>query len=79
MFTGIIETLGTITTIRTEGTNKHFTLTAPFVHELKIDQSVSHNGVCLTVVAIENDTVYYFQISSFPHFLILITSLFLLQ
>ena len=56
MFTGIIETLGTITTIRTEGTNKHFTLTAPFVHELKIDQSVAHNGVCLTVVAIENNT-----------------------
>jgi riboflavin synthase len=56
MFTGIIETLGTVRNIRTEGTNKHFTLTAPFVPELKIDQSVSHNGVCLTVVAIENDT-----------------------
>ncbi|MBK0402926.1 riboflavin synthase [Adhaeribacter sp. BT258] len=56
MFTGIIETLGTVKNIRTEGTNKHFTLTAPFVQELKIDQSVAHNGVCLTVVAIENDT-----------------------
>lgn len=56
MFTGIIETLGTVKNVRTEGTNKHFTLTAPFVHELKIDQSVAHNGVCLTVVAIENDT-----------------------
>lgn len=56
MFTGIIETLGTVKNIRTEGTNKHFTLTAPFVPELKIDQSVAHNGVCLTVVAIENDT-----------------------
>jgi len=55
MFTGIIETLGTVKSIRTEGTNKHFTLTAPFVQELKIDQSVAHNGVCLTVVAIEND------------------------
>ena len=55
MFTGIIETLGKVKSIRTEGTNKHFTLTAPFVQELKIDQSVAHNGVCLTVVAIEND------------------------
>jgi riboflavin synthase len=55
MFTGIIETLGTVKNIRTEGTNKHFTLTAPFVPELKIDQSVAHNGVCLTVVAIENN------------------------
>ena len=56
MFTGIIETLGIVKNIRTEGTNKHFTLTAPFVQELKIDQSLAHNGVCLTVVAIENDT-----------------------
>lgn len=56
MFTGIIETLGTITAIRNEGTNRHFTLTAPFVQELKIDQSVAHNGVCLTVVAIEQNT-----------------------
>lgn len=56
MFTGIIETLGTIKSIKAEGTNKHFTLTAPFVPELKIDQSVAHNGVCLTVVAIENGT-----------------------
>lgn len=56
MFTGIIETLGTVTGIRSEGTNKHFNLTAPFTNELKIDQSVAHNGVCLTVVAIENDT-----------------------
>ena len=55
MFTGIIETLGKVKSIRTEGTNKHFTLTAPFVQELKIDQSVAHNGVCLTVVAIQND------------------------
>src|SRR5690606_8690475 len=56
MFTGIIETLGTVKSIRPEGTNKHFTLTAPFVQELKIDQSVAHNGVCLTVVALDNDT-----------------------
>jgi riboflavin synthase len=56
VFTGIIETTGTITRIEDEGTNKHFFLSAPITHELQIDQSVSHNGVCLTVVAITNDT-----------------------
>lgn len=56
MFTGIIETTGTITRIEDEGTNKHFFLSSPITHELQIDQSVSHNGVCLTVVAITNDT-----------------------
>lgn len=55
MFTGIIETLGTITNITTEGSNVHFELTADFTHELKIDQSVAHNGVCLTVVAISGN------------------------
>jgi len=55
MFTGIIETLGRITEIRQENTNKHITITSPFTAELKIDQSVAHNGVCLTVVAINGD------------------------
>ena len=55
MFTGIIETLGTIQDIQKEGSNLHFTLSCAFVDELKIDQSVAHNGVCLTVVAIENN------------------------
>ena len=55
MFTGIIETMGMIDHIRTEGTNKHFTLSSPITHELQIDQSVAHNGVCLTVVKIENN------------------------
>lgn len=55
MFTGIIEALGRVTNIHNENTNKHFTLTAPFTHELKIDQSVAHNGVCLTVVSINDD------------------------
>ncbi len=55
MFTGIIEALGRVTDIRQENTNKHFTLTSPFTHELKIDQSVAHNGVCLTVVSINGD------------------------
>lgn len=56
MFTGIIETTGTITGIIAEGTNKHITLSSPVTHELQIDQSVSHNGVCLTVVELSNDT-----------------------
>mgnify|MGYP006186552327 FL=1 len=50
MFTGIIETLATVTAIQKEGTNVTFTLQSPITHELKVDQSVSHNGVCLTVV-----------------------------
>jgi len=56
MFTGIIEAQGEVLAIREEGTNKHFTLTCPFVPELKIDQSLAHNGVCLTVVSIEQET-----------------------
>lgn len=52
MFTGIIEALAKIEAIEKEGTNVHFTFSCPFTHELKIDQSVAHNGVCLTVVKI---------------------------
>jgi len=52
MFTGIIEAMGQVQAIREEGTNKHFTITAPFTQELQIDQSVAHNGICLTVVDI---------------------------
>ena len=55
MFTGIIEQLGNVTNIQAQGTNKHFTITAPFTNELKIDQSVAHNGVCLTVVDIQHN------------------------
>jgi riboflavin synthase len=55
MFTGIIEVLGVVKKIESEGTNVHFTICSSISHELKIDQSVAHNGVCLTVVAIEND------------------------
>jgi len=55
MFTGIIEAPGIVTDIKQEGTNKHFVLTCPFTDELKIDQSLAHNGVCLTVVEIENE------------------------
>lgn len=55
MFTGIIETQGTIQNIKDEGTNRHITIQSAITHELKIDQSVAHDGVCLTVVAIEGD------------------------
>lgn len=55
MFTGIIETLGTVSQIKIEGSNKHFEIQSPISGELKIDQSVAHNGVCLTVVK-QNDT-----------------------
>lgn len=52
MFTGIIETLGKITDLRTEQGNLHITVESAISNELKIDQSVAHNGVCLTVVAV---------------------------
>lgn len=58
MFTGIIEAVGTIQRIDQEGTNKHFWIDGPFTNELQIDQSVAHNGVCLTVVDIVGDRVY---------------------
>ncbi len=55
MFTGIIETLGSVTELVKEQENIHLTLKSTITGELKIDQSVAHNGVCLTVVAIDND------------------------
>lgn len=55
MFTGIIETLGTIREIKQENTNLHITINASITPELKIDQSVAHNGICLTVVNIQNN------------------------
>lgn len=57
MFTGIIETLGIVTEIKKEQNNLHLTLSSSITPELKIDQSVAHNGICLTVVAI-NGTQY---------------------
>lgn len=56
MFTGIIETTGTIEKISSSGTNKSFWISSPISGELKIDQSISHNGVCLTVEAIEGNS-----------------------
>src|SRR5690606_35160740 len=52
MFTGIIETLGTVSHLQQEADNLHITVASSLSEELKIDQSVSHNGVCLTVVAL---------------------------
>lgn len=56
MFTGIIETLGTIQELKKEKDNIHITIAAAITTELKIDQSVSHNGICLTVVAIKDNS-----------------------
>jgi len=55
MFTGIIETMGRISAISPKGSNIDITVESAITSELKIDQSVSHNGVCLTVVAINNN------------------------
>ncbi len=58
MFTGIVEGLGIVKAIEKEGENVHFTLSCDFTNELKIDQSLAHNGCCLTVVKTDgNDYV----------------------
>ena len=54
MFTGIVEATATVENIETQGTSVHFTMSCPFTDELKIDQSLSHNGCCLTIEKIEN-------------------------
>jgi riboflavin synthase len=56
MFTGIIESLGVVKDLKKELHNLHITIKSQFTNELKIDQSVAHNGVCLTVVNIKEDT-----------------------
>ena len=53
MFTGIIEALGKVEKIEKEGSNVHFTIKSDLANELKIDQSLAHNGVCLTVVDVQ--------------------------
>lgn len=55
MFSGIVEEMATLVALRNDKENVDFTLTCSFTNELKIDQSVSHNGVCLTVVNIDGD------------------------
>ncbi len=59
MFSGIVEEAGKVVAIEKDQENYHFTLTCSFVDELKIDQSLSHNGVCLTVVKIDNKKKTY--------------------
>lgn len=56
MFSGIVEETAKVINLQKEGTNLHITFACSFVNELKIDQSVAHNGVCLTVVDVSNDT-----------------------
>lgn len=56
MFTGIIETLGKVLAIEKDQSNVHFTVESAITHELKIDQSVAHNGCCLTVVKLDGDS-----------------------
>ncbi|HIS34297.1 MAG TPA: riboflavin synthase [Candidatus Avirikenella pullistercoris] len=55
MFSGIVESTAKVVAIKKEQENLHITLECPFTQELKIDQSIAHNGVCLTVVAIDGD------------------------
>ncbi len=59
MFSGIVEEFGTVKNIKSEQDNYHFTLTCSFVNELKIDQSLAHDGVCLTVVEIDKEANTY--------------------
>jgi riboflavin synthase len=61
MFTGIIEAIGNISTVSEEGTNKIFKILSPITHELGIDQSVSHDGVCLTVESVSES---FYQVTA---------------
>lgn len=56
MFSGIVESTAKVVAVKEDKGNKNITLSCPFVNELKIDQSISHNGVCLTVVDLTGDT-----------------------
>lgn len=58
MFSGIVEEAARVTAVERDGGNVHLTLTCSFVDELKIEQSISHNGVCLTVVSLPGDNTY---------------------
>ena len=58
MFSGIVECVGCVRALQREGSNLHITLSCPFAHELTIDQSVAHNGVCLTVVDLSREGMY---------------------
>lgn len=56
MFTGIIEEIGKIESLKMEGSNLHLNIESQFLPELKVDQSIAHNGICLTVAEIANNT-----------------------
>ncbi|MCD6366337.1 MAG: riboflavin synthase [Bacteroidales bacterium] len=56
MFSGIVEETAKVVNLRKEGTNLHITMSCSFVNELKIDQSIAHNGVCLTVVDVTDNS-----------------------
>lgn len=58
MFSGIVEKAIEVVDLKREGTNLHITMKCPFADELKIDQSIAHNGVCLTVVSLPGDGTY---------------------
>ena len=58
MFTGIVESMGIIEERINDGENASFKVRSSFTHELKVDQSVSHNGVCLTVTSIDGDSYW---------------------
>ena len=55
MFTGIVEAMGSLVKTEAKGTNVEFWFKCPFTQELKVDQSLAHNGVCLTVVEIQGE------------------------
>ena len=59
MFSGIIEKTARVLAIESDGSNRHFTLENPFGNEVYIDQSIAHNGTCLTLVAINEDNKHY--------------------
>lgn len=59
MFSGIVEEFGTVVKVESDKDNVHFTLTCSFADELKVDQSLSHNGVCLTVVEVDKTAKTY--------------------
>ncbi|MDR1847297.1 MAG: riboflavin synthase [Bacteroidales bacterium] len=59
MFTGIVETVAKVMAIEQEQTNYHFTLSVPFANELSIDQSMAHDGCCLTIVKVNKEANTY--------------------
>lgn len=59
MFTGIVELTGKVVNIEKEGSNIHISINCPFVNELKIDQSMCHDGVCLTIVHVDTEKNFY--------------------